>query len=62
MMLICNTDSHSKLFMIVILQFIESTAITTPVVDWNIKMLKVDVGNSFLFANNDIFLNLMISA
>ena len=62
MMLICNTDSHSKLFMIVILQFIESTAITTPVVDWNIKMLKVVVGNFFLFANNDIFLNLMISA
>ena len=48
--------------MIVILQFIESTAITTPVVDWNIKMLKVVVGNFFLFANNDIFLNLMISA
>ena len=62
MMLICNTDSHLKLFMIAILQFIESTAITTPVVDWNIKMLKVVVGNFFLFANNDIFLNLMISA
>ena len=60
--MICNTDSHSKLFVIVILQFIESTAITTPVVDWNIKMLKVVVGNFFLFANNDIFLNLMISA
>ena len=60
--MICNTDSHSKLFVNVILQFIESTAITTPVVDWNIKMLKVVVGNFFQFANNDIFLNLMISA
>ena len=54
-------DSHSKLTIIVILQFIESTATTTPVVDWNIKMLKVEVGNFFLFANNDIFLNLTIS-